>query len=67
MAEAIVFNYYQFFDKKIENSTLIVIMIAFCILLVGFITPGSGKYAQANLFDSPSSVSQIEGEMILHY
>lgn len=41
MAEAFVANYYNLFDKKIENSTFIVLIICLCILCVWILMPSS--------------------------
>jgi hypothetical protein len=64
MAEALVANYYNLFDKRIENSTFIVLIISLCIILAGIFIPGAGHRAQADIFQSQTTqnIVTIDGE-----
>ncbi len=64
MVQVLVSNYYNFFDKQIENSTLIVVIISLCILFVGLFIPDSWKYASASILNTPEqkTVVKIDGQ-----
>ena len=65
MTEVFVANYYNLFDKKIENSTLIVLIICLCILFVWIITPASWTASyKSNVYESNQvkNTITIDGE-----
>lgn len=56
MLKKVIKNYYKLFDEKLQNGTVIVLIIAFLITSVWNITNASNKEtllsAKANLFET---------------
>lgn len=58
--------YYDFFDKQIGDSTLVVAMIGMMIFLAGFLQSGSPAYYKSNIMEfknqNQESIVFIEGK-----
>ncbi len=59
MVEVLVANYYDLLDKRLENSTIVVLLIALCILFVGVFVPHSSSFWSASIIDTNQVVKNI--------
>lgn len=59
MVQILVANYYELFDKKLENGTIIVLIISLCILFAWAFIPHSSSYGKADIFQASSQTKNI--------
>lgn len=65
MFEKFVQNYYELLDERIENGTLVVLLISFLVMTVWIVIPENhSAYAAANILQSSEITSYvvIDGE-----
>ncbi|NVP17803.1 hypothetical protein HUU51_03730 [Candidatus Gracilibacteria bacterium] len=59
MLKKFIKNYYKLFDEKLQNGTVIVLIIAFLITSVGNITNANNKstitFAKANILETKTT------------